>query len=93
MDKVRGYVKQQEEQIGRPLTFYVKTFGCQMNARDSEKLVGILENCLLYTSRVHQPKRKLTARLLSKQRQKKEGINNEYIKSFIINCCSICDCK
>ena len=36
MDKVRGYVKQQEEQIGRPLTFYVKTFGCQMNARDSE---------------------------------------------------------
>ena len=44
MDKVRGYVKQQEEQIGRPLTFYVKTFGCQMNARDSEKLVGILEN-------------------------------------------------
>ena len=42
---------------------------------------------------VHQPKRKLTARLLSKQRQKKEGINNEYIKSFIINCCSICDCK
>lgn len=32
MDKVRGYVKQQEEQIGRPLTFYVKTFGCQMNA-------------------------------------------------------------
>ena len=28
---------------GRPLTFCVTTFGCQMNARDSEKLVGILE--------------------------------------------------
>ena len=27
----------------RPLTFCVTTFGCQMNARDSEKLVGILE--------------------------------------------------
>lgn len=31
------------ENIGRPLTFKVTTFGCQMNARDSEKLVGILE--------------------------------------------------
>lgn len=28
---------------GRPLTFCVTTFGCQMNARDSEKLAGILE--------------------------------------------------
>ncbi len=28
---------------GRPLTFCVTTFGCQMNARDSEKLTGILE--------------------------------------------------
>ncbi len=31
------------EQKGAPLTFCVTTFGCQMNARDSEKLVGILE--------------------------------------------------
>lgn len=31
------------EAAGRPLTFCVTTFGCQMNARDSEKLVGILE--------------------------------------------------
>ncbi len=30
------------EEIGRPLTFQVVTFGCQMNARDSEKLTGIL---------------------------------------------------
>ena len=27
---------------GRPLTFSIATMGCQMNARDSEKLVGIL---------------------------------------------------
>ena len=31
------------EREGRPLTFRVETFGCQMNARDSEKIVGILE--------------------------------------------------
>ena len=31
------------EAAGRPLTFCVTTFGCQMNARDSEKLTGILE--------------------------------------------------
>ncbi len=36
-------VKAQEQELGRKLTFCVTTFGCQMNARDSEKLVGILE--------------------------------------------------
>ena len=42
MDKVRKIVKAKEEEKGRRLTCCVKTFGCQMNARDSEKLVGIL---------------------------------------------------
>ena len=41
--KARTYVEKVVEEIGRPLTFCVTTFGCQMNARDSEKLVGILE--------------------------------------------------
>ena len=41
--KARTYVGKVVEEIGRPLTFCVTTFGCQMNARDSEKLVGILE--------------------------------------------------
>ena len=31
-----------EKEIGRKLTFAVITFGCQMNAHDSEKLEGIL---------------------------------------------------
>lgn len=43
MEKARGYVKKKSEELGRPLTFCVTTFGCQMNARDSEKLRGILE--------------------------------------------------
>lgn len=30
-------------EAGRPLTASIRTFGCQMNARDSEKLTGILE--------------------------------------------------
>ncbi len=41
--KARTYVKTISEELGRPLTFCVTTFGCQMNARDSEKLVGVLE--------------------------------------------------
>ena len=41
--KCRQYVKEQEELAGHPLTADVVTFGCQMNARDSEKLDGILE--------------------------------------------------
>ena len=43
MEKAKGYVKAKSEELGRPLTYCVTTFGCQMNARDSEKLTGILE--------------------------------------------------
>jgi tRNA-2-methylthio-N6-dimethylallyladenosine synthase len=42
INRARLLVKRKEELAGRGLTFCVKTFGCQMNARDSEKLVGIL---------------------------------------------------
>lgn len=43
MDIAKNYVEQFAAKKGSPLTFHVTTFGCQMNARDSEKLVGILE--------------------------------------------------
>ena len=43
MEKAKGYVSRKSEELGRPLTYCVTTFGCQMNARDSEKLTGILE--------------------------------------------------
>ncbi len=41
--KIREYVRKVSEKLGRSLTSVVNTFGCQMNARDSEKIVGILE--------------------------------------------------
>ena len=40
--KARMLVAQMEKETGRKMTFCVNTFGCQMNARDSEKLCGIL---------------------------------------------------
>ena len=43
IEQARELVKKQSEELGRPLTFCCVTFGCQMNARDSEKLTGILE--------------------------------------------------
>ena len=43
MAKARKRVKEMSEKLGRPLTSVVVTFGCQMNAKDSEKLEGILE--------------------------------------------------
>ena len=43
MDRAKEYLEKMSEAAGRPLTFCVTTFGCQMNARDSEKLTGILE--------------------------------------------------
>ena len=42
MAKLRDYVNQKKKELGRDLYACTKTFGCQMNARDSEKLVGIL---------------------------------------------------
>jgi len=41
--KCRDYVEEQSRKLGRKLTAVTTTFGCQMNARDSEKLTGILE--------------------------------------------------
>ncbi len=43
MKQAKMILGEQAAAIGRSLTFCVVTFGCQMNARDSEKLVGILE--------------------------------------------------
>lgn len=41
--KCREYISKLSKEIGRPLKANVTTFGCQMNARDSEKLLGILQ--------------------------------------------------
>ena len=40
----RKIVKEKSEALNRPLNAVVSTFGCQMNARDSEKLLGILKD-------------------------------------------------
>jgi tRNA-2-methylthio-N6-dimethylallyladenosine synthase len=41
IDEIRELVSEISENLGRPLYSCVVTFGCQMNARDSEKLRGI----------------------------------------------------
>ena len=41
---LRQLVQEQTERLGHPLRVYNLTVGCQMNAKDSEKLLGILEN-------------------------------------------------
>ena len=43
IQKAGEYVRKLEQELGRKPTCCVTTFGCQMNARDSEKLSGILE--------------------------------------------------
>ena len=42
MEKAKAYVEELTCKLGRKPTYCVTTFGCQMNARDSEKLAGIL---------------------------------------------------
>lgn len=42
MAKCREILKKKCEELNRPLYCQIRTFGCQMNARDSEKLTGIL---------------------------------------------------
>ncbi len=41
--KCREIINKKREELGRPLSFCVTTFGCQMNSRDSEKISGILK--------------------------------------------------
>lgn len=42
IEKAKKYVDRIAQNLGRQPLCLVKTFGCQMNARDSEKLAGIL---------------------------------------------------
>ena len=42
MAKCREWVREFEQKNGRSPLAFTQTFGCQMNARDSEKLTGIL---------------------------------------------------
>lgn len=42
IEKCRELIKTKEAEYGRKLTACVVTFGCQMNFKDSEKLMGIL---------------------------------------------------
>ncbi|MCF0228080.1 MAG: tRNA (N6-isopentenyl adenosine(37)-C2)-methylthiotransferase MiaB [Parasporobacterium sp.] len=42
-DECRKIITEKENLKGRKLTCCINTFGCQMNAKDSEKLLGILK--------------------------------------------------
>ncbi len=42
-NELSGFIQEQEQLLNRKLTCHIATFGCQMNARDSEKLLGILK--------------------------------------------------
>ena len=41
--EAKKIIEKKELELGRKLTCCVTTFGCQMNARDSEKLLGVLK--------------------------------------------------
>lgn len=43
IQKCREWLQREEKRLGRPLRMAVNTLGCQMNARDSEKITAILE--------------------------------------------------
>lgn len=42
LELAKTYTKKLAETLGRTPTYHVQNFGCQMNARDAEKLSGIL---------------------------------------------------
>jgi tRNA-2-methylthio-N6-dimethylallyladenosine synthase len=43
IEKAKAYVEELKKELGRAPRACVVTFGCQMNARDSEKLIAILK--------------------------------------------------
>jgi tRNA-2-methylthio-N6-dimethylallyladenosine synthase len=40
---MKALLSEEEKAFGRKETYHIETFGCQMNAKDSEKFAGILE--------------------------------------------------
>jgi tRNA-2-methylthio-N6-dimethylallyladenosine synthase len=44
LQQAKMYVKELSMELGRTPTYHVTNFGCQMNARDAEKLSGVLES-------------------------------------------------
>ena len=42
IDEVRDYIQKLIKQTGKPMLYYIETFGCQMNENDSERLSGML---------------------------------------------------
>lgn len=51
----RELVRRQSEKLGRPLTACTTTFGCQMNARDSESWKGSLRRSAIRRVTVRMP--------------------------------------
>ena len=45
IELLKDIVGRIKKESGRDITAHVETFGCQMNARDSEKLLGVLLAC------------------------------------------------
>ncbi len=43
IERLKDIIAAKAAKKGSSLTYHIQTFGCQMNARDSEKLAGILE--------------------------------------------------
>ncbi len=43
IEKLKSIIQAKSHRKQRSLTYNIQTFGCQMNARDSEKLAGVLE--------------------------------------------------
>ena len=43
IERAKEYVQRKSAEIGHPLRSFCQTFGCQMNERDSEKIMGVLE--------------------------------------------------
>ena len=43
MERQREFIREIREMPQRPNTFHVVTYGCQMNAHDSEKIAGMLQ--------------------------------------------------
>ena len=42
IDELKKWYEKKTKELGRGLTANIQTLGCQMNARDSEKIEGIL---------------------------------------------------
>ena len=70
------------KELGKNKTYYVKTYGCQMNEHDSENICGLLDSCGFTKNDDMEEAVNILSEYAKKENQIKTGKLEELFKKF-----------